>query len=127
MKNQEEIIKEKVKDILEDFAMGFASKEVYTDCVSWWGHDTDLGEMKEEFNLATKDILELFQAQKQELEAKYKFGLRNLAAIIEKKTKQDLLKEIKKCDTYTWSNFSGVHNNKAGIFIKLEDLEQLLK
>lgn len=43
-------------------------------------------------------LKEALDTQKKELDAKYKFGLRNLATIVKNQTKEELLKKIEKID-----------------------------
>ncbi len=53
---REKTLKLKIENILKDFALTFAMEE---DDHTYWGHDTNLGDCKTEFDIATKDLMKL--------------------------------------------------------------------
>jgi len=55
--------KEKIRNILEDFALTFAIKE---DNGTYWGHDTNLGNCEGEFELAMEDMEKVLTQARQE-------------------------------------------------------------
>ena len=72
-------LRNKITEILEEFAKGFAEKEVYTDTISWWGHDTDLGDMKEWFDEYTDQFLQLFKSEKEKLLKRIRLDIREIS------------------------------------------------
>ena len=89
---------EKVRQQLYDFALTFANVDD-PEKGHWWGHDTDLGTCKEEFDLATKGLTSLLsEARKDGIKKGILQMEKPLLEAIERvreEERQRLLEEIK--------------------------------